>query len=182
MFFQFVILGFVLLGSLIVAEELNTQTARMEFILPKMFGNYSEDDLKSAPTCGTQISMHYNTPAYSNGDYQGTGSSCAGCHSVGCFYQCMEFINRYFSYRWKTESFVWPAYANLICDSHPSDVYQTDNPQEGDAMVLNFGDTGHAAIITKVDGDTIWVIEQNGSPTGSNSYSRDSAACFLSSR
>jgi len=48
----------------------------LEYLWPKEFGNFTHDDLKTASSCGTVMATYNNIPAKSNGNYQGTGTSC----------------------------------------------------------------------------------------------------------
>ncbi len=75
---------------------------------------------------------------------------------------------------------MWPvSYASQMCSSYPSGISRTSNPQAGDAVVFSWGTYGHTAIITSVGSGSINVIEQNASPSGTNTYSTSSASCFL---
>ncbi len=61
-----------------------------EYIIPKGFGNYTQDSLSTASSCGTIMSTYNGISAYSNGDYQGTGNSCGGSGSTGYKYQVCD--------------------------------------------------------------------------------------------
>ena len=76
---------------------------RADFIYPEKIGNVTKYDLSSAPACGTVLSTYSSIPAYSNGNYQGTGTSCAGSCSTGSQYQCVEYVQRFMNSKHGTE-------------------------------------------------------------------------------
>jgi surface antigen len=148
-------------------------------LLPKSFGNFTIDDLKNSGSCGSAMSSYNSVTAYSNGQYQGTGNSCAGWSNTGLQYQCVEYVQRYYNY-WHGTSPVWPVeYASQMCWAYPGGVYPVGYPQVGDVVVFSWGTYGHTAIVTSVYGDYFDVIEQNSSPSGTNTYSISGASCFL---
>ena len=59
-------------------DEIKFKLTEREYILPKGFGNYTQDSLTTASSCGTIMSTYNGISAYSNGNYQGTGDSCGG--------------------------------------------------------------------------------------------------------
>ncbi len=63
-------------------------------LLPKLFGNFTHSDLGSAPSCGTTMATYNSIPAKSNGQYQGTGTSCSSYGTYGNQYQCVEYTQR----------------------------------------------------------------------------------------
>jgi surface antigen len=149
------------------------------YLLPKLFGNYTIDDLKTSASCGQYMSSYSGITAYSNGGNQGTGYSCAGCGSTGCYYQCVEYVQRYFNSLHGIQA-VWPvSYASQMCSAHPSGVSVVSSPQAGDAVVFPWAPYGHTAIVTSVSGGNINVVEQNASPSGTNTYAISGASCFL---
>lgn len=135
----------------------------------------------SAPPCGTPMVSFNGISAYSNGEYQCTGDSCGGWCGTGMCYQCVELAQRYMNQVYGIAP-VWPVnYAKEMCWNYPAGVWETSNPQPGDLIVLG-GTWGHVAVITGVDADTIYVIEQNGSPNGQAVYSRWDAECFMTAQ
>src|SRR3546814_2242662 len=69
-----------------------------------------------------------------------------------------------------------------MCDNRPSGVSKTSNPQPGDAVVFSWGTYGHTAVIMKVSSSSVTVIEQNASPSGSNTYNRNQVSCYLTAQ
>ncbi len=151
-----------------------------EAVLPEKFGNVSRADLKSkAYPCGTTMASYNGIEAYSNGDYQGTGDSCGGWSSTGLQFQCVEYTQRYFNYLYGVAP-VWPVnYASQMCDSHPAGVCAVGYPSPGFGVVFGWGGYGHTAVVIGVGSSTIDVIEQNGSPYGTNSYWQSDVWCYL---
>ena len=74
---------------------------------------------------------------------------------------------------------IWYDNANQMCASHPSGISKTTSPKAGDAVVFNWGSYGHTAIVTSISGGYVHVIEQNASPTGTNSYATSEVYCYL---
>ena len=148
--------------------------------LPNPFGNYSHPDLKSAPPCGTSLASYNGIEAYSNGDYQGTGTSCGDWTATGYQYQCVEYVQRYFNYLYGIAP-VWPvSFASQMCSSYPAGMNVVSSPAPGYAVVFNFGYYGHTAVVTDVGSGVIYVIEENGSPSGTNAYYMSDVLCYLS--
>lgn len=149
------------------------------YLLPKLFGNYTIINLKEAPPCGTQMSEYNGIGAYSNGDYQGTGDSCGDWSATGLQWQCVEYTQRYFNYLNGIQA-VWPVnFAAEMCSSYPAGITPVYYPQAGFAVVFNWGYYGHTAVVTGVGDGTIDVIEQNGSPYGTNTYYQSDVLCYL---
>lgn len=150
----------------------------LDYVIPKSFGNYTHDDLQSASSCGTVMHTYNSIDAKSNGQYQGTGSSCAGYSTYGYQYQCVEYVQRYFAKKHGTAP-IWYGNAKDLCSSHPSGVSKTSSPKAGDAVVFGWGTYGHTAIVTSVSGSSVSVVEQNSSPSGVNTYSTSGVLCYL---
>ena len=66
-----------------------------------------------------------------------------------------------------------------MCSTHPSGVSVVSSPKPGDAVVWPWSPYGHTAIVTAVNGGYIDVIEQNASPSGTNTYTISGTSCFL---
>jgi len=149
------------------------------FLLPKSFGNYTIANLADAPPCGTEMASYAGIAAYSNGDQQGTGYSCGDWTATGYQYQCVEYTQRYFNYVHGVQA-VWPVnFAKEMCDSHPGSIQSVGWPQAGYGVVFNWGEYGHTAVVIGVGDGTIDVIEENGSPTGTNTYQQGDVLCYL---
>lgn len=185
---------------LILAISICVHVASLDkvFTLPQKFGNYSLSTLSSAPPCGDGLASYNDIVSYSNGDYQGTGDSCSGWSSTGLQYQCVEYAQRYFNSLYGVAP-VWPVdFAYQMCSSYPDGITPVDYPSAGYGVVFNwppYGTTiitnyynntltiiilGHVAVVIGVNDGTIDVIEQNGSPTGTNTYYLSEVLCFLS--
>jgi surface antigen len=168
------ILLFLLLSTFTLTFSLDE-----EILLPEIFGNYTIDNLKSSTSCGATMAKYSGVPAYSNGGNQGTGNSCASCGSTGCYYQCVEYVQRYFNTKFGIQA-IWPVnYASQMCSNYPKGISVVKNPQVGDAVVFPWAPYGHTALITGVNSGSINVIEQNASPSGTNTYSISGVSCFL---
>lgn len=132
--------------------------------------------VEGCPPCGTVLAYTRNgTPVYSNGDDQGTGNSCNGWSTWGLQYQCVELVQRYYQEMYPVD------YAAQMCDKHPSNMYTVASPQPGDVYVTAYGTYGHTALVHDVNGAYVVVYEQNGSCSGTASYSIAGAECFLRS-
>ena len=142
-------------------------------------GNYNSSSCSSAPSCGTSMASYNGVAAYSNGEDQCTGNSCSSYGTYGYKYQCVELAQRYFATKLGVSPAIWYSNANEMCSNHPSSVYKTSSPQPGDLVVFSTSSYGHVAIITSISGGTINVIEQNSSPTGTNSYDTSNVLCYL---
>ncbi|WP_456311767.1 CHAP domain-containing protein [Pseudomonas shirazensis] len=135
---------------------------------------------------GEVVDSFNNVDVYYNGgvgNSQGRNSSADG-YNIGMKYQCVEFVKRYYYERLKHK--MPDAYGNaidfydtklkdgdfntrrdLIQYSNPSKI----RPKEEDIIIFNkslFNSYGHVAIISKVEGDFIEIIQQNPGPFGSS--------------
>jgi len=70
-------------------------------------------------------------------------------------------------------------FAKEMCDSHPGSIQSVGWPQAGYGVVFNWGEYGHTAVVIGVGDGTIDVIEENGSPTGTNTYQQGDVLCYL---
>ncbi len=143
------------------------------------------------PPCGSQLNEIDGVWAYSNGVYEGTGSSCAGQTSSGTLrYQCVEYAQRYMSAKFGIIP-VWPvAVAAQMCTLNPAgtkahwvgDGYQ---PKRGDLAVWTVNNYGHVAVVKSVGASGLEIVEQNGawSTRGTRTLASAMAAgiaCFVS--
>ena len=171
--------GILLAVLAFLGKVLEAKAASKTYTLPKSFGNYTLTDLSSASACGTIMADFNGIPAYSNGEYQGTGDSCSGWSDTGLQFQCVEYTQRYFNYLYGIAP-VWPVdYAKQMCDSYPGGISPVDYAQVGFGVVFNWGSYGHTAVVIGVGSGTIDVIEQNGSPYGTNTYDASDVQCYL---
>lgn len=175
---------FIVLIALLAVVSATERVARdapvaTGFTLPAKFGNFSVSELSKAYPCGTVMASFNNIEAYSNGDYQGTGDSCGGWGAAGMLYQCVECTQRYFNYNFGIAP-VWPVdYAKQMCDNYPGGMQVVGEPWPGVAVVFGWGTYGHTAVVTGVHDGLIDVIEQNGSPSGWNTYYQSDVYCYL---
>jgi len=129
--------------------------------------------------CGEIMSSYNGIPAYSNGEYQGTGYSCSDWSSTGLQFQCVEYTQRYMNTLYGIAP-VWPVdFAYEMCESYPSGITPVNYPSEGFGVVFNWFPYGHTAIVTGFNDNIINVIEQNGSPSGTATYYQSSVLCYL---
>lgn len=151
-----------------------------DFVVPPKFGNLSRSELVGAPPCGVEMAEYNGIGAFSNGDNQGTGWSCGDWSSTGLQWQCVEYTQRYFNYLYGIAP-VWPVnYAYDMCSSYPAGITPVGWAQPGFGVVFNWPPYGHTAVVVGVNGDYIDVIEQNGSPSGWNTYHVSNVLCYLS--
>ena len=132
------------------------------------------------PACGTVLASWNGSNAYSNGSNTGTGYSCAGTGSYGYQYQCVELVMRHFSQKWGLR---WWGNAKDLLNNAPRDkvnvYYNGDSghpPKPGDMLVWTNGTYGHVALITRVGGGTLDIIEQNVTGNGSATLSYNGAS------
>jgi hypothetical protein len=125
------------------------------------------------PACGANLAEVDGVWAKSNGAQTNTGHSCAGRTAVGALaYQCVEYAQRYMNARFGITP-LWPVdYAAQMCTKQPAGV--TTHwagsgyvPKRGDLVVWNTNFWGHVAVVRKVEGRTIEIVEQNASIAGS---------------
>lgn len=143
------------------------------------------------PACGTNLAEVDGIWAKSNGPYTNTGESCSGRTPVGALaYQCVEFAQRYMNAKFGIAP-LWPVdYAAQMCTSKPAGVTTHGAgsgylPKHGDLVVWNTNFYGHVAVVRKVSGRTLEIVEQNASIGGSmgvRNIGIDSAgiSCYLS--
>lgn len=139
----------------------------VEAVNPSMYSTFSG----SMPKCHTALASWNGTTAYSNGPNTGTGYSCGGGGTHGLRYQCVELVMRHFKINWGLR---WYGNAKYILSGAPKasvDVYYNGDganpPVPGDMLVWTKGTYGHVALITKVTGSSVHIIEQNVKGSGS---------------
>ena len=71
-------------------------------------------------------------------------------------------------------------FASQMCSSYPGGITPVGYPVVGFGVVFNFQPYGHTAVVIGVSDSTIDVIEQNGSPSGVNTYYQSDVLCYLS--
>lgn len=118
---------------------------------------------------GTEWLGGHGVTVYSNG--------CAGCDSYssdayGLEWQCVELFERLINQENWYHGVV-PGNANELYRRAPTSAFEKHLnssgyiPQPGDAIVLGSGTRyGHVAIVDHIAGNTVYVVEQNASPTG----------------
>lgn len=128
------------------------------------------------PACGANLAEVDGIWAKSNGQFMNTGTPCAGSTPVGALaYQCVEFAQRYMDAKFGIKA-LWPVgYAQQMCSSYlagvtPHEPRSGYAPKHGDLVVWNRtwgGGYGHVAVIRKVTGSTMEIVEQNAMSGGS---------------
>jgi hypothetical protein len=163
----------------------------------KLFGKYSVDELKTTTDCGGALNWYKNVSVYSNGPYQGTSGNCGSCDYSSaipvCQYSAFEYAARYFEYNYHIAYSQWKwnttlNYYNDPCLAYPwpSIVQVYGSPVPGDMIVLFMGSVPtqssnyhHSAIVTGTNNNYLYVVEQNASPSGGNTYMLPSVQCIL---
>jgi hypothetical protein len=128
------------------------------------------------PACGANLAQVDGIWAKSNGAYMNTGTPCAGSTPVGALaFQCVEYAQRYMNAKFGIAA-LWPVdYARQMCTQYPAGVTPHAPrsgyvPKHGDLLVWGSswgGGYGHVAVIDKVSGGTLTVVEQNAIVNGS---------------
>jgi YVTN family beta-propeller protein len=122
--------------------------------------------------CGTELGQYRSVPAYSNGQFQGSGNSCETSGSYGLRYQCVEYVKRFYDVALGINTSGWRGNGVEYYDSaSQKGLERFDNgdstpPAPDDIVVFSGGTYGHVAIITSVTQHEVTIIEQNFSPTG----------------
>lgn len=138
--------------------------------------NPSVEEPLSMPKCGTVLGSFDGTNAYSNANNTGTGYSCAGGGAYGLQYQCVELVMRHFKTHWGLR---WYGNAKDLLAGAPKasvEVYYNGDAQHppvpGDMIVWTNGTYGHVALVTKVNANSVEILEQNvvGSGKATLSY------------
>jgi hypothetical protein len=151
-------------------------------ILFFMLGLFKAQEARSA--CGDQLAVYRAIEANSNDPYQGSGTSCvSGVGIYGYEYQCVEFVNRFYS--------IVKNWRNMKGGGHARDYFpnagisgtkqygleqhhngSANCPRQDDILCFDYGNYGHVAVIINVDpiNGRVYFIEQNWDPTG---------VCFL---
>lgn len=129
------------------------------------------------PACGQplQSGTYKGVAAKSNGQYQATGNSCGGRGTYGLQYQCVEYIRRFYSQALGVDTSKWGGINAVDFFSNASNLKllafpngSAFRPQPDDILVFS-GDTyGHIAIVSSVTSNSITIVEQNWSETGSD--------------
>ena len=138
---------------------------------------WSMQSLSQFPLCGEQLGnvVHRGIIAKSNGEDMGSGESCGGRGIYGLQYQCVEYIKRFYGEALSVESELWRG--NAIdyfyrAEKYGFTVYKngesTIAPSPDDLLVFNSSTSvyGHVAIITTATSNSVSIIEQNWSMTG----------------
>jgi hypothetical protein len=142
-----------------------------------LFGHWTQSS-GQIPPCGNDLATYAGVAAKSNGEFQGSGASCAGRGIYGLQYQCVEYIKRFYAEALSVDTSQWRLNAVDFFDQAPSlalisfgNGESTSPPAANDIIV--FGSTrnnsyGHVAVVAAVSPDFITCIEQNWSSTGTN--------------
>jgi surface antigen len=132
---------------------------------------------------GDSIDVHNGVVVYYNGGVS-HGDHWVGDYKLGKKYQCVEFVKRYYFhhlnhkmpnmwghavdfYNRALQDGAFNQERGLIQYSNPS----VQKPKPNDLIVYDLGDPyGHVSIISKVDGNTIEVVQQNWGKTPRNTF------------
>jgi hypothetical protein len=130
--------------------------------------------------CGEQLdsAAYRNVIARSNGEFMGRGESCGGYGNYGLQYQCVEYIKRFYGEALGVESESWRG--NAIdyfsnAEQYGFTIYRNGEsrtaPSPDDLLVFSSATSvyGHVAIVTGVTSNSVSIIEQNWSRTGTAS-------------
>lgn len=126
------------------------------------------------PEYGTIIkrgSSWNGVDVYSNGGDIHNG--CINNKNYGYEFQCVELIQRFYSQQWNYQR-IWNTDAQGMITNHPVGIIENYNnsqdqqaaPTWGDVLVFRGGEAGHVGIVSHINGDKIYFLEQNYSKTG----------------
>jgi surface antigen len=129
---------------------------------------------QSVPTCGQELARYKNVPAFSNGEYTGTGTPCEKDRGIyGLRYQCVEYIKRFYAVALGVDVSKWatPSAQEYYQTAGAKGLEAFENggtepPAPDDILVFAGGTYGHVAIITRVTDSSVEIIEQNWSKSG----------------
>jgi hypothetical protein len=100
-------------------------------------------------------------------------------------YQCTELSQRYFYFRFGICPWSWVAAKDMCTEDLPSTVVLTTTPVHGDLIIIPPGcdgaglETGHVAVVDRVNGATVDVVQQNAGLNGYGTFHTSCATCFL---
>jgi len=138
---------------------------------------WSIQSLTQVPACGDQLdsAIHRGVIARSNAEDMGSGDSCGGRGFYGLQYQCVEYIKRFYGVAFGVESELWRGNAvDYYSNAEKYGFVKYKNgesnipPSPDDILVFSSPTSvyGHVAIVTAVSSNTVSIIEQNWSRTG----------------
>ena len=153
----------------------------------------------SNSSCGD---ADFAADAWMNGGSNACSAGSSGCYLTGDSWQCVEWAERYFWFKWDVRGFYagndirWGEINGAIDMCTRSSQYYTDRrlqklsasstPIRGDLMVWSPGvcgadpTWGHVAVVTSVGSTSVGVAQQNaGSNYLAPSVSRSCAACWI---
>jgi len=134
---------------------------------------------------GDVIDEFNGVSVYYNGIFSGTSGRNVSPdgYNIGLKYQCVEFVKRYYFYKYDHRMPNPWGHARDFYNSDLSDgelnsergLYQHDNggrsiPRAGDIMVFSptvFNSYGHVAIVSSVSSNSVEIIQQNTPFSGS---------------
>jgi surface antigen len=76
-------------------------------------------------------------------------------------YQCTEYAHRYLYFKWDIQSVPNGNAGEWLDGTLPSGLEIAETPVHGDIAVFKSGTYGHVAVVDKVDGNQITIVEQN---------------------
>ena len=137
---------------------------------------FSPETFSQTAPCGSTLAEFRDVAAKSNGEFQGTGDSCAGRGTHGLQYQCVEYIRRLYAEALSVDTTSWRLNAvDFFKNSSTIGLLSFENgrtatPPAPDDIIV-FGATarnpyGHVAIVSQISGNVVTCIEQNWSKSG----------------
>ncbi|MGB0993960.1 MAG: CHAP domain-containing protein, partial [Akkermansiaceae bacterium] len=137
----------------------------------------SVDDAETSPKLGTELDREDGVPVYANGDapYKSHGKHFSkDGYYYGRKWQCVEFVKRYYYDHFghvmpdgwgHARSFFDPEVSqgalNLTRGLLQYRNGMAEAPIKGDLLVYVYGDYGHVAIVSKVEKNTVHIVQQN---------------------
>lgn len=153
------------------------------------YSNQAIKDVKADPSKqkeikpGDTLDIHNGVVVYYNGGVF-HGDHWVGDYKLGQKYQCVEYVKRYYYQHLKHKMpNMWGHAVNFYNKSLSDGMYNSDRglkqfsnpslqkPRPDDLLVYDLGDSyGHVSIVSKVDDNTIEVVQQNWGSTSRSTF------------
>jgi len=137
----------------------------------------SQRTAPAAPACGTVLATAFGVPAFSNGPYMGTGTSCASPDAYGNNYQCPHYVRRVDAQVFGVDT-TQPAWRGNGADYESTAAAKgltfypngsTSDLRSADIMIFGAAPAapfGHVASVNTVSANSVILTEQNWSFSG----------------